>query len=198
MKNYAKMFEEENKALVDKVSFRLGLNRTIFLIIFPLLCVLGGVLLFSDNDAICGRDKLLLYVFCGSVGLFIWLILEALIRWCFIESELDEPSRLFAKKTFLTDMVNIARDNFEIQMGDDDFIESCKLEYHSNWYQAFLWAGFRITFTREIVMKKDGFIYYLNDVKYYSNPKKASFLFRFDVQIPNLGICKNLEYEVMC
>jgi hypothetical protein len=191
------MFEEENKALVGKVSFRLRLNRTIFLLIFPLLCVLGSALFFSDNvPRVC--EKILLYVCCGSVGLFIGLILEALIRWCFIESELDEPSRLFAKKTFLTDMVNIARDNFEIQMSDDDFIKSCKLEYHSNWYQAFLWAGFRITFTRRIVVKKDGFIYTLNDVKYDNYPERPSFLFSFDVQVPKLGICKNLEYEVMC
>lgn len=187
MKNYVKIFEEENRSLIKKTRIRVRITFVLLLGVFPLVCVF---LLPDIIENEIYSDKLILWCFGLMVGLLFTYFIERRIKRL-----LKIKAALFASN-IVVDSINLLRTKFYFEINNEFVLNDAHgYEYsfsENNWLNSCSFTSYY-----NIYFQKVGFT--VNDLKYklirveYQNNKP--FRFHFDITHSDGRIERNVEYE---
>lgn len=189
MKNYVKIFQEENVSLIKKTRINVRIVFVLFLGIFPLVCVFffSGIL----KDGIYS-DKFIIWI-CGiTIGVLFTCLIEKHIK-----RTLKALAGQFARNVVLVDLINLLRAKFTFEISNE-FIQNSAHGYEyslskEDWLSSCSFTAYYRIYFREFIFTANNSKYKLTKV-IYQNQKP--FLFYFDITHSDQRIERDVEYEL--
>lgn len=193
MKNYVKIFEEENVSLIKKTRTKIRIAFVFLLGVLPLVSVffLFGILkdhIYLDH----------IYITIFSIWLFCALVGATFA--CLVEKHIKRPLKAlagqFARNMVLVDLINLLRARFTFEISNE-FIQNSAHGYEYSlskvdWLSSCSFTNYYHIYFREFIFTANNLKYKLTKASYRNN---EPFRFYFDITHPDGRIESNVEYE---
>lgn len=193
MKNYVKIFEEENVSLIKKTRNKDSITFVFFLGVFPLFCAFFGhnILPNSIEPILIGYFSWGVWIICFLIGLIFTYLIERQIKRL-----LKTQAQSFAKHVVMVDLINLLRTRFDFEMSNE-FIQNSAHGYgyslaEDNWLSSCSFTSYYQIYFRDVVFLVNNSKYKLTYVLYNNN---TPFRFYFDITHSDGRIEHRVEYE---
>ncbi|NCC71602.1 hypothetical protein EOM09_08580 [bacterium] len=194
MKNYVKIFEEDNVTLIKKTRTNVSITFVLLLGVFPLLCAFFGhnilpEIILYDNSI--WFSYFFVWCICFFIGMIFTYTIERQIK-----RPLKILAQLFARNVVVIDLINILRTNFDFEISND-FIQNSAHGYEyslsgEDWLDSCSFKSHYRIYFREVVFTVNNLKYKLTKTIYQNN---KPFRFYFDIGYPDGRIERDVEYE---
>lgn len=193
MKNYVKIFEEENVSLIKKTRTKIRMAFVFLLGVLPLASVffLFGIL----KDDIYLND---IYITIFSIWLCCALVGATFA--CLVEKHIKRPLKAlagqFARNMVLVDLINLLRARFDFEISNE-FIQNSAHGYEyflskEDWLSSCSFKDYYLIYFREFTFTANNLKYKLTKVLYQNN---KPFRFYFDITHPDGRVESKVEFE---
>ena len=193
MKNYVKIFEEENLSLIKKIRTNV---RIAFVFLVGVLPLVSAFFLFGILKEHIYPDGFYLAMFS------IWLccVFVGAIFACSIEKYMKRSLKtlagLFAKNILIVDLINLLRARFTFEVSNE-FIQNSAHGYEyslskEDWLSSYSFTDDYLIYFREFIFTANNLKYKLTKVLYRNN---KPFRFYFDITHTDGRIENDVKYE---
>jgi hypothetical protein len=198
MKNYVKIFEEENLSLIKKIRTNV---RIAFVFLVGVLPLVSAFFLFGILKDHIYLDDIYLDDICITI-FSIWLCcaLVGAIFACSIEKYMKRSLKtlagLFAKNILIVDLINLLRARFTFEVSNE-FIQNSAHGYEyslskEDWLSSYSFKDNYLIYFREFIFTTNNLKYKLTKVLYRNN---KPFRFYFDITHPDGRVESKVEFE---